>query len=192
MAAWEGAGPGSEPSGQQAMGDGPEQRIYEAADGWAFVGCRAGDGGRLARAVGAAGAAEGAVEEAVRVLTVRELQERVAGLPGAGAAPLRTLAEIRADRTTESTDHRSNWMSSGSLGLFRGPHPSGHTTTLPMPTWIRPAVSRVRRLPPAPFPGAHTAEVLAEAGHADAEIESLAQAGAARPGWEVLPRYLPR
>ena len=192
MAAWEGAGPGSEPSGQRAMGDGPEQRIYEAADGWAFVGCRAGDGGRLARAVGAAGAAEGAVEEAVRVLTVRELQERVAGLPGAGAAPLRTLAEIRADRTTESTDRHSNWMSSGSLGLFRGPHPSGHATTLPMPTWIRPAVSRVRRLTPAPFPGAHTAEVLAEAGHTDAEVESLAQAGAARPGWEVLPRYLPR
>lgn len=192
MVAWEGGGPGSEPSGQRAMGDGPEQRIYEAADGWAFVGCRAGDGARLARAVGAAGAAEGAIEAAVRALTVRELQKRLAGLPGAGAAPLRTLAEIRADRTTESTDHPSNWMSSGSLGLFRGPHPSGHATTLPMPTWIRPAESRVRRLAPAPFPGAHTAEVLAEAGHADAEIESLMQAGAARPGWAVLPRYLPR
>ena len=192
MVAWEGGGPGSEPSGQRAMGDGPEQRIYEAADGWAFVGCRAGDGARLARAVGAAGAAEGAIEAAVRALTVRELQERLAGLPGAGAAPLRTLAEIRADRTTESTDHHSNWMSSGSLGLFRGPHPSGHATTLPMPTWIRPAESRVRRLAPAPLPGAHTAEVLAEAGHADAEVESLVQAGAARPGWAVLPRYLPR
>ena len=192
MVAWEGGGPGAEPSGPRAMGDGAGQRIHEAADGWVFVGCRAGDEARLARAIGAAGTAEGAIEEAVRALTVRELQERVAGLPGAGAAPLRTLAEIRADRTTESTDHRSNWMSSGSLGLFRGPHPSGHTTTLPMPTWIRPAVSRVRRLPPAPFPGAHTAEVLAEAGHTDAEIESLAQAGAARPGWEVLPRYLPR
>ena len=192
MVAWGGAGPGSEPSGPRAMGDGAEQRIYEAADGWAFVGCRAGDGARLARAVGAAEAAERAIEEAVRTLTVGELRERLAGLPGAAAAPLRTLAEIRAERTVESTDHRSNWMSSGSLSLFRGPHPSGHTTTLPMPTWIRPAASPVRHLPPAPFPGAHTAEVLAEAGHTEAEIESLVRAGVARPGWTVLPRYLPR
>ena len=192
MAAWKGGGPGSEPSGQRALGDGPGQRIYEAADGWAFVGCRPGDGTRLARAVGAADDAEGAIEEAVRALTVRELQARLAGLPGAGAAPLRTLAEIRADRTTESTDQRSNWMSSGSLRLFRGPHPSGHLTTLPMPTWIRPAASPVRHLPPAPFPGAHTAEVLAEAGHTEAEVERLVRAGAARPGWAVLPRYLPR
>ena len=192
MVAWEGAGPGAEPSGPRAMGDGAGQRIYEAADGWAFVGCRAGDGARLARAVGAANDAEEAIEEAVRALTVRELQARLAGVPGAGAAPLRTLDEIRADRTTESTDQRSNWMSSGSLALFRGPHPSGHTTTLPMPTWIRPAASSVRRLPPAPFPGAHTAEVLAEAGHTEEEIEGLMRAGAARPGWAVLPRYLPR
>ena len=61
-----------------------------------------------------------------------------------------------------------------------------------MPTWIRPAASPVRHLPPAPFPGAHTAEVLAEAGHTEAEVEDLVRTGAARPGWAVLPRYLPR
>ena len=192
MVAWDGRGPGAEPSGQQAMGEGPEQRIYEASDGWIFVGCRAGDGERLARAIGATDGSSGAIADAVRVLRVREIQERLAGLPGAGAAPLRTLAEIRADRTVESTEHRSNWMSSGSLTLFRGPHPSGHTTTLPMPTWIRPEASTVRHLPPAPFPGTHTAEVLAEAGHTEAEIESLMRAGVAQGGWRVLPRYLPR
>ena len=192
MVAWNGGGPGAEPSGPQAMGEGPEQRIYEAADGWIFVGCRAGDVERLARAVGAADAAEGAIAEAVRILGVREVQERLAALPGAGAAPLRTLAEIRGDRTVESTEHKSNWMSSGSLTLFRGPHPSGHTTTLPMPTWIRPDASPVRHLPPAPFPGAHTAEVLAETGHSEAEIESLVRSGAAGDGWKVLPRYLPQ
>ena len=192
MVAWDGTGPGDEPSGQRAMGEGPGQRIYEAADGWVFVGCRAGDAGGLARAVGAADATAGAIAGAVRALRVGELQERLARLPGAGAAPLRTLAEIRADRTVESTEHRSNWMSSGSLTLFRGPHPSGHTTTLPMPTWVRPNASAVRHLPPAPFPGAHTAEVLAEAGHTEAEIESLVRSGVAGDGWRVLPRYLPR
>ena len=192
MVAWDGSGPGDEPSGQRAMGEGPGQRIYEAADGWVFVGCRAGDAGRLARAVGAAETTAGTIAGAVRALRVGELQERLAGLPGAGAAPLRTLAEIRTDRTVESTERRSNWMSSGSVTLFRGPHPSGHTTTLPMPTWIRPDASPVRHLPPAPFPGAHTAEVLAEAGHSEAEIENLVRSGAAGEGWKVLPRYLPR
>ena len=171
MVAWDGGGPGGEPSGQRAMGEGSGQRIYEAADGWAWIGCRAGDAEGLARAVGAADASADAIAAAVRALRIGEIQERLAGLPGAGAAPLRTLAEIRADRTVESSEHRSNWMSSGSLTLFRGPHPSGHTTTLPMPTWIRPDASPVRHLPPAPFPGAHTAEVLAEAGHTEAEIE---------------------
>ena len=192
MVAWDGAGPGGEPSGQQAMGEGPGQRIYEAADGWAWVGCRAGDAEGLARAVGAADASADSIAGAVRALRIGEIQERLSGLPGAGAAPLRTLAEIRADRTVESTEHRSNWMSSGSLTLFRGPHPSGHTTTLPMPTWIRPDASPVRHLPPAPLPGAHTAQVLAEAGHTEAEIEGLVEAGIAGNGWKVLPRYLPR
>ena len=192
MVAWNGGGPGAEPSGQKAMGEGPEQRIYETADGWAWIGCRPGDGERLARALGAADATEGAIAGAVRGLRIGKIHARLAGLPGAGITPLRTLAEIRADRTVESTEHRSNWMSSGSLTLFRGPHPSGHTTTLPLPTWLRPAAAPVRHLPPAPFPGAHTTEVLAEAGHTEAEIESLARAGVAGEGWKVLPRYLPR
>ena len=153
MVAWNGAGPGTEPSGQRAMGEGPEQRIYEVADGWAYVGCRPGDGPRLAQALGAADASEGAVEAAVRALSLGEVAKRLAGLPGAGTTALRTLADIRADRTVEDTDHRSNWMASGSISLFRGPHPSGHTTTLPMPTWVRPETSRVRHLAPAPLPG---------------------------------------
>ena len=198
MVAWDGAGPGAEPSGQQARGERPGQRIYETADGWVYIGCRSGDGVRLAPAVGGAVGGEdgsaGAIADAVRGLTTGEIQARLAGIPGAGAAPLRTLAEIRADRTVEAAeaaDRRSNWMSGGSIRMRRGPHPSGHTTTLPLPTWVRPEEASVQHLAPAPLPGAHTAEVLAEAGHSAAETEELLRSGAARDGWAVLPRYLP-
>ena len=198
MVAWDGAGPGAEPSGQQATGEGPEQRLYETADGWAWIGCRPGDAARLALALGGAvGAADGsadAIAEAVRGLPTAEIHARLAEIPGAGAAALRTLADIRADRTVdaaEAADGRSNWMSSGSITLRRGPHPSGHPTTLPLPTWVRPEAAAVRHLDPAPLPGAHTAEVLAGAGHSDEEIDGLMASGAARDGWAVLPRYLP-
>ena len=49
----------------------------------------------------------------------------------------------------------------------------------------------MQHLAPAPLPGAHTGEVLAEAGHSEAEIDDLMRSGAARDGWAVLPRYLP-
>ena len=201
MVAWDGAGPGTEPSGQQATGESPEQRLYETADGWAWIGCRPGDGARLAEALGVAdgfGDDLGtAIAEAVRGLSTGEVQARLAEVPGAGAGPLRTLADIRADRTVEAADpgegedRRSNWLSGGSICLRRGAHPSGHTTTLPLPTWVRPEAAAVQHLAPAPLPGAHTAEVLAEAGHSVAEIEGLMRSGAARDGWAVLPRYLP-
>ncbi|MXY40537.1 MAG: hypothetical protein F4160_03700 [Rhodospirillaceae bacterium] len=198
MVAWDGAGPGAEPSGQQATGEGPGQRLYETADGWAWIGCRPGDAARLALALGGAvGASDGsanAIADAVRRLPTAEIHARLAALPGAGAAALRTLADIRADRTVdaaEAADGRSNWMSSGSITLRRGPHPSGHPTTLPLPTWVRPEAAAVRHLDPAPLPGAHTAEVLAGAGHSDEEIDGLMASGAARDGWAVLPRYLP-
>ena len=42
------------PSGQEARGDGCEQHLYRLSDGWAFVGCRPGDGGKFAQLVGAA------------------------------------------------------------------------------------------------------------------------------------------
>ena len=199
MVAWDGAGPGAEPSGQEATGEGPEQRLYETADGWAWIGCRPGDAARLAEALGGAlGAADGsadAIADAVRALSTAEIQARLAEIPGAGAAALRTLADIRADRTVDAADAadgRSNWMSSGSITLRRGPHPSGHPTTLPLPTWVRPQAAAVRHLAPAPLPGAHTAEVLAEAGHSEEEIDGLMASGGARDGWAVLPRYLPR
>ena len=192
MVAWNSGGPGAEPSGQQAMGEGPGQRIYETADGWIFVGCRPGDV-RAARPRGRRGGRDGRGDRGggARPRGPGGPGTARPGSPARGRHPCAPLPKSAATARWRARSTESNWMSSGSLALFRGPHPSGHTTTLPMPTWIRPDASPVRHLPPAPSPGTHTAEVLAEAGHTDAEIEGLARAGVAGNGWRVLPRYLP-
>lgn len=191
MVSFKGAGPGKEPAGQGARGENAEQHLYELVDGWTFIGCRHGDGAKLAKALGAKEATVEAIAAAVKPLRMTDVGQRLAVVPGAGVAPVKSLAEIREDRTVEGTERMSNWMSSGSFRLFRGPHPSGHTTTLPMPTWIRPESSEVRHLQGAPLPGAHTVEVLAEAGHSEEQIDGLVTSGTAHHGWRVLPRYLP-
>ncbi len=85
----------------------------------------------------------------------------------------------------------SNWLSSGSFQLRRGPHPSGYMTTVPLPTWIRPETSPVSHLAPAPAPGADTVSVLGDVGFSDEEIADLLSSGVARTGWQVLKHYLP-
>jgi crotonobetainyl-CoA:carnitine CoA-transferase CaiB-like acyl-CoA transferase len=173
--------PGAEPSGQGARDDGPDQGLVELADGWAFIGCRPGDGVTLMARIGVP-----------RQMTLAHLQERLCDLPGASAIAVKTLAEIRAERTDDGEDAVSNWLQSGSLRLRRGPHPCGYRTTVPLPTWIRPEKSVISTLYPAPAPGADTIAVLREAGHSKLEVEALMKSGAAHKSWSVLEHYLPR
>ncbi len=51
-------------------------------------------------------------------------------------------------------------------------------------------VTPVRQLWPAPWPGAHNREVLAEAGYTAAEFDDLYTCGAVRDGWPVMEAYL--
>ncbi|MGD8790288.1 MAG: CoA transferase, partial [Burkholderiales bacterium] len=59
-------------SGQQARGESCEQTLYRLADGWAFVGCRRGDGAKLAKAVGAGETSIQAIGEQLKTLTLDE------------------------------------------------------------------------------------------------------------------------
>ena len=183
--------PGGEPSGQLARGDGSEQSLYPTADGWAFIGCRPGDGKLLADALGASEATWDGIAAATGSIRFTDLQARLADLPGAGAMPSTSLEAIRRDRTTDDDAAASNWLNSGSFLLKRGPHPSGYRTTLPLPTWIRPEKSPVKHLHPAPAPGEDTEAVLAEAGHSPNEIAALVASGGARTNWSMLNNYLP-
>ncbi len=189
------------PSGQAARGDGCEQHLYQLADGWAFVGCRAGDGAKLARAVGAESASVGsvsagsvstvAIADKIRKLTLPKLREKLAALPGAAAISVQTLAQLRDRYTVETATKGSDSVPANSFRLRLGPHPSGYPTTVPLATWIRPELSKLTPLDPAPSPGEHSISVLREAGYNDEEIAALVDQGIVHTRWKLLRHYLP-
>jgi crotonobetainyl-CoA:carnitine CoA-transferase CaiB-like acyl-CoA transferase len=179
------------PSGQRARGDGREQALYQLADEWVFVGCRPGDGDKLAKSVGAAAVSEDAIRAKLRGMKLAQLRECLASLPGAGAIACQSLAQLRDKHTVESASAGSATIPDKSFQLRHGEHPSGYPTTLPLATWIRPAVSAVTPLYPAPGPGEHTLSVLREAGCSEEEIASLVRDEVAQSGWKIMHRYLP-
>ena len=179
------------PSGQTARGDGSDQHLYKLADCWAYVGCRPGDSSKVADAVGSSSDSMEAIGENLHALTLAQLQERLAAVPGASAVAIQSLAQLRASYTVESETAGSDAFPAGSFRLRRGAHPSGHPTTVPLATWIRPSSSPVTPLYPAPIPGSDTVAVLGEAGFSDKEIGTLLRNGCAHADWNLLKRYLP-
>lgn len=180
------------PSGQGARGESCEQHLYELSDGWAFVGCRAGDGEKLASAVGAAAVSVDAISIRLRELSLTQLCQRLGSVPGAGAVAVQSLSQLREKYTVEGTTEGSDAIPNQSFRLRRCAHPSGYPTTLPLATWIRPALSAISTPHPAPAPGKHTTEVLREAGFNDEEITHLLDSDVAQTAWKLLDRYLPR
>ncbi len=100
-----------------------------------------------------------------------------------------TLGRVLAARTTAQwlafcTAHRIPAARAAGLddliaALPRAEHPeAGSYRLIPSPARFSATPASVRR--PAPLPGQHTREVLAEAGLADAEITALEQAGVLR------------
>lgn len=191
MTAHRGAAPGTEPSGQTARGEALHQHLYRLADDWAFIGFSPAQSAPVLAALGVAEATVGAMAAQLRTLTLSQVQQQLAAIPGVGMGAVCTLAELRQARTIDGANGAANGLPNGSFVLARGPHPSGFPTTLPLPTWFRPSASEICHLHPAPFPGEHTVEVLQEAGWSKPEIELMIAEGVAQTGWAVLPHYLP-
>jgi crotonobetainyl-CoA:carnitine CoA-transferase CaiB-like acyl-CoA transferase len=179
---------GSEPSGQDAVGEGPHARIYEISDGWAFVACPAKE---MAKLVTVLGEGEDDITATVAAMDFETLSAALAGVPGGGVVRVMSLEQVRKACTVDTDADAAVAKLEGSITMARFEHPGGIRATLPLQTWHRSTLTPVRRLSPAPWPGQDTRAVLAEAGYGMAEIDALFESGAVRDGWPVMDAYLP-
>lgn len=178
------------PSGQDTLGYGAHYRRYEMADGHAFLACRPEDLNDTAGLLGAVGGDDAALASALAGLTIGEAVVRLKPMVNASLVPIRRLDELRAASTLDSAvDFDKSRMS---FALVRTPHPSGHRVTLPLPSWYRSPILPIAPLSPAPAPGSHSRQVLAELGIPDAEQQQLLAQGVVAERWHVMQHYLPR
>jgi len=162
-----------EPRGQTATGFGPLQRLYQAADGWFFLGAREGELPVVAGVEGLEGASGLADEALEHFLEGRFKAEPVATWvhrltrAGVGSHALKTVREIMDDP----------WAKDHGLSLTRD-HPGFGLidTTGPAPRLSRTPVVPGR---PAPQYGADTEEILAEHG-LSSDMNRLVSSGAVR------------
>jgi crotonobetainyl-CoA:carnitine CoA-transferase CaiB-like acyl-CoA transferase len=86
----------SEPRGYDALGEGPLQRYYQAADRWFFLAAREADRAAVARVAGTADAGE---EELTAAFATRNAADVVGQLQSAGVAayPVTPIAEVMTD-----------------------------------------------------------------------------------------------
>ena len=144
-----------EPRGQSALGEGPLQRLYKAADGWLFLGAAAGQLEALEGVPGLSGvsaAGERLAAELEWRIRARPLAHWLEHLHGAGigAAPVRTAVEAM------DTDYARQ----RGLSLTREHTGRGLVRT----TGPAAILSRTPVIPgaPAPIPGADEHSILSE------------------------------
>lgn len=182
----------NEASGQQAKGEGPHQRMYLAADGWVFVGCRHEDTAELARRLDADSDDCDSIAAVILKLSFEELEAGLSGLARAAVVRVTDLKTLRAQTEQDSDSLTQTPLNDGGLKMVRFDHPSDHRVCLPLPTWYRMEKTSARRLCPAPFPGINSREILAENGWNATEIDQLIENGDVLERWAVMKDYFPR
>ncbi len=163
-----------EPRGQETLGSGPLHRAYQARDGWVFIGARADDLPRLAAIDGLAG-----IDALDGVNLERALEQRFLSETADHWVRRCTAAGIGAHRCILDVGEllQDPWVVSQELSLTREHDDIGLVTTCgPAPRLSR---TPVRPGYPAPKPGSHAADILAEIGLAD-RLDSLVASGVIR------------
>ena len=163
-----------EARGQDALGDGPLHRAYEASDGWLFLGARRPDLERLetlAALEGIAGLEGAALERALETaIATGTVEEWVTRLVAAGAGAHRVVEEPRQLMVDP-------WVVEHGLSMTREHMDRGPVTT----TGPAARLSRTPLVPgrPAPTPGSDARAILEEIG-LDDRYEALVTAGVVR------------
>ncbi|MCK9485815.1 MAG: CoA transferase [Dehalococcoidia bacterium] len=158
-----------EARGQEQVGSSPLHRAYQASDAWLFLGAR--------------NAAELAAVEGLEAVATQEgeslakaLEERLAQGTAAEWVARLTAAGVGAHHVVNSTDDLMTLDYAREQGLSvtrEHPHWGAVTSTGPAPRLSR---TPVRPGDPAPVLGAHSREVLREAGLGD-RVEALIASG---------------
>src|SRR5262249_31001669 len=158
----------NEPHGQEAMGSGPLNRLYQASDGWLFFAAQAGDLAHCAELADFAGRSgadlERALEERVRSRSVAAWVD-VLSRAGIGAhRVVPSLVELMTDPLTQARG----------LAVTRDHEGFGPITTTAPGVKLSPTPVTIGR--PAAKPGSDAASVLAEIG-LGGELDRLIREG---------------
>ncbi|MCC7368015.1 MAG: CoA transferase [Chloroflexi bacterium] len=160
-----------EPRGRAARGTGPLHQMYQAADGWLFLGASEDQVSMLASVDGLAGCEALAGDALAAFLEARlvagSVEQWVTALTAAGLAAARVVTSVPAVMVDP-------WVVAHGLSVTR-PHDTGEQITT-----VGPGV-RLSRTPatpgrPAATPGADARAVLQQAGSAEA-FPALAERG---------------
>jgi crotonobetainyl-CoA:carnitine CoA-transferase CaiB-like acyl-CoA transferase len=153
-----------EPHGQDALGSGPLDRLYEAADGWLFFAARPGQLAQCAELADLAGRGGADLEQAMETrLRTRTVSDWVQLLNDAGIGAHRVVQSLVEVMTDPIAQARGLAVTRDHEGF--GPI----TTTAPGARLSRTPMTVGR---PAPKPGSDAAGILAEIGLAG-DLERL-------------------
>jgi crotonobetainyl-CoA:carnitine CoA-transferase CaiB-like acyl-CoA transferase len=157
-----------EPHGQEAMGSGALDRLYQASDGWLFLSARAGELARCTELADLAGRSRAALQ--------RELEERMRSRSVAAWVEALNKAGIGAHRVVPSLVELMTdpLVQARGLAITRNHQGFGPITTTAPGVKLSRTPMTVGR--PAAKPGSDAASVLAEIG-LRGELERLIREG---------------
>jgi len=133
-----------------------------------------------------------ALASSIASLELSEIVGRLKSIPTAAAVRVMRLDRLREQICVAEEMQPSFSLKRSGLLMVNAPHPSGHRTSLPFPSWYRSNVHEARRLSAAVRPGSDTGAMLIELGLEQAEISELLGERAASDGWTLSDGYFPR
>jgi len=191
---------GSEPQGPSAVGEHSLHRLYQATDGWLFLGGAPGDLAKLNDVVGLVSVPVGQEEEARRTdALVTQIEGKSVATwveaftaAGFGCHQVDSVEDIRHQYLHDvMTDGTGAWDDGRSISAIRViDHPAGTPIHMCPPAYARLKEGSPKLAAAAPQMGANTREILSELGYVDREIDGFVAEGVVKEAFHE--HYLPR